>query len=69
MIEMDIWWGVTGVVGILGVVNPVVLCLWHNDLKIYSLRQVKCDVTDVAGWISGFISKVKKFRPRVAPVQ
>ena len=69
VIDIDIWWGVTGMVGILGVVNPVVLFLWYRDLKIYCLRQVKSDIDNILGWINGFISTVKKFRPRIAPIQ
>jgi hypothetical protein len=69
VIYIDIWWGVTGMVGILGVVNRVALIFWYRDLTTYCLRKVKGDINDVVGLINGFISTVKKLRSRIAPIQ
>ena len=69
VVVTNIWWILTPMVGMLGVVIPIALLFRYDDLKEYFRRQMKCDMNEVSRSFQDIISSVRMLKPRVAPLQ
>jgi hypothetical protein len=49
VISLDIWWIVTGFVGMQGVVFPTMVILWYDNLRRYCFRQVTYHISILNG--------------------
>ena len=67
--DSSIWWIITAMVGMLGVVIPIVLFSLYNDLKVYCWRKMRSEVNEVSRAIHDGLSKFNMLKPRVSPLQ
>ena len=67
IIYLDVWWILTGFVGMQGVVIPGVLILWYENVRNYSWRNMKDRMDDARNWAHGLMSSISQSTNRVAP--
>ena len=49
VISLDIWWSVTGMVGMQGVGFPTMVILWYDNLRRYCFRQLSYHISIMNG--------------------
>lgn len=69
VLHLDIWWGITSLIGIQGVVMPIVFTVFNKSFRHYCWRQIKNDINDVFCYIHTFTSVVKQHNAQVSSLQ
>ena len=69
IINLDIWWVLTVLLLLQGVLLPVVFLICNSNFRKYCWRQVKGDVNNLRRCIHSFVSFFKKCNDRVNPIQ
>ena len=69
VLHVDIWWGITSLIGIQGVVMPIIFTFFNQSFRHYCWRQIKNDINDVFRNIHAFTSVIKQHNAQVSSLQ
>ena len=69
VINLDIWWFLTVMLYLQGVLLPIAFLIFNSNFRQYCWRQVNGDVNDVKRSIHSFLSFWKKCNDRVNPLE
>lgn len=69
VIHVDIWWGITTLVGIQGVVMPIMFITVNPSFRHYCWRQSRSDMNDVIIWFHACTSYIKQHNAQISVVQ
>lgn len=69
VINLDIWWFLTVMLYLQGVLLPIAFLIFNSNFRQYCWRQVNGDVNDVKRGIHSFLSFWKKCNDRVNPLE
>ena len=69
IINLDIWWVLTVLLLLQGVLLPILFLICNSNFRKYCWRQVKGDVNNLRRCIHSFVSFFKKCNDRVNPIQ
>lgn len=69
VIHVDIWWGITTLIGIQGVVMPTMFIVVNQPFRHYCLRQARSDINNVIRRFYACTSIIKQHNAQVSIVQ
>ena len=68
VVSFDIWWSLTALAGLQGVVFPITIILWHDNLRMYCLRQFKYHINVVIQLTYGALCCNQMFNNEIRPI-
>ena len=69
VLTFDIWWSLTAVAGLQGVVLPTMIILWYDNLRMYCLRQITYHINVVIPQTYGSLRFYQMFNNAIRPIE
>ena len=69
IIHFDIWWGITTMIGIQGVIMPIICILSNKSYRHYCLREIRNDFNNCIRFYNAWTSAVKQHTAQVSTLQ
>ena len=69
VLTFDIWWTLTAVAGLQGVVLPTTIILWYDNLRMYCFRQIAYHINIIIPPTCGALCFNRMFNNAIRPIE